>query len=137
MLAGNRYVDVHRVPPRLGLVEILHPDRRPMAEWVDRVVVGQLGVPQDGPPEADIDGVGVRRDGERHLLRTAAIRDGAMPSSNRRDGSGKLDVSRLQSKDATRQAHGELVISDGDEHARIVDARHLSHGVSKPCRITE
>jgi hypothetical protein len=36
-----------------------------------------------------------------------------------------------------RQPHGELVISDGDEHTRAVDARHLRHRVSKPCRITE
>jgi hypothetical protein len=60
-----------------------------------------------------------------------------MPSRDRRDGSCQLDVPRLQLSDATRQPHGELVISDGDEHARTVDARHLRHRVSKPCRITE
>ena len=108
-----------------------------MAEWVDGVVVGQLGIPEDGPPEADIDGLGVCRDGELDLLRTGAIRDGSMPSRDRRDGSCKLDVSRLQLPDAARQPHGELIISDGDEHSRAFDARHLYHCVSKPCRITE
>ena len=47
----------------------------------------------------------------------------------------KLDVSRLQLPDAARQPHGELIISDGDEHSRAFDARHLYHCVSKPCRI--
>ena len=79
----------------------------------------------------------VSRDGETDLLRTGAIRDGSMPLRDRRDGSCKLDVSRLQLPDAARQPHGELIISDGDEHTRAFDARHLYHCVSKPCRITE
>jgi hypothetical protein len=94
VLAGNRHVNVHRVPQRLGLVEILHPDRRPMAEWVDGVVAGQLGIPEDGPPEADIDGLGVCRDGELDLLCTAATRGGSLLSRDGRDRSCKLDVSR-------------------------------------------
>ena len=130
MLAGNRYVDVHRVPQRLGLVEILHPDCRPMAEWVDRVVVCQLGVPEDGAPEPYVDPPGMGRDGERYLLRTGAIRDGSMPSCDRRDSSCKLDVLPLQLKDAARQPHSELAISDGDEHTRAFDARHPRHSVS-------
>jgi len=77
------------------------------------------------------------RDGELNLLCTGAIRDGSMPSRDRRDGSCQLDVPWLQLPDAARQPHGELVISDGDEHASAFDARHLSHRVSKPCRITE
>jgi hypothetical protein len=104
VLAGNRHIDVHRVPQRLGLVEILHPDRRPMAEGVDGVVAGQFGVPEDGPPEADIDGLGMCRDGELNLLCTGAIRDGSMPSRDRRDGSCQLDVPRLQLSDAASTA---------------------------------
>jgi hypothetical protein len=76
VLAGNGHVDVHRVPQWLGLVEILHPDRRSMAERVHGVVVGQLGVPEDGSPEPDIDGLGVCRDGELDLLCAGAIRGG-------------------------------------------------------------
>lgn len=53
-----------------------------MAERVDRVVVGQLGIPEDGPPEANIDGLGLCRDGELDLLRTGAIRDGSVPPCN-------------------------------------------------------
>jgi hypothetical protein len=76
------------------------------------------------------------RDGELDFLRTSAIRDGTT-SRDRRDGSCKLDVSRLQLPDASRQPHGEVVISDGDEYTRAFDARHLRHRVSKPCRITK
>jgi hypothetical protein len=46
-------------------------------------------------------------------------------------------VSRLQPPDTARQPHGELVISDGDQHTRALDARHLRHRISKPYRITE
>ena len=41
LLAGDGDVDVHRVSQRLGGVEVLHPDRRSVAERVDGVVVGQ------------------------------------------------------------------------------------------------
>src|SRR3954449_9309143 len=47
VFARNGYIDVHRVPQWLGLLEILHPDCRPMAERVDGVVVVLLGVPED------------------------------------------------------------------------------------------
>jgi hypothetical protein len=103
----------------------------------DGVVVGQARVPEDSPPAADIDGLRVCRDGERDLLGASAVRDGSVSSRDRRDGQYKVDVSRLKLPDASRQPHGEVVISDGDEYTRAVDARHLRHRVSKPCRITE
>ena len=137
MLAGNRHVDVHGVPQRLVLVEILQPDRRTMAKRVDRVVVGQFGVTEHGAPEADIDGFGVRRDSELDFLRTAAIRDDPMLPCDRRDGSRQIDVPRLKPKDAARQPHRELVIGDRDEHTRAVDARHIGHRAGKPGSITE
>jgi len=96
-----------------------------MAEWVDGVVVGQAGVPEDSPPEADINGLRVCRDGELDLLRTSAIRDGSMSSRDRRDGSCKLYVSRLQLPNASRQPHCEVVISDGDEYTRAFVQIHV------------
>jgi hypothetical protein len=36
------------------------------------------GVPEDGPPEAQVDRLGVRRDRELGLLGTASIRGGSM-----------------------------------------------------------
>jgi hypothetical protein len=137
MLPGNRHVDVHRVPQWLGLVEILHPDRRPMAERIDRVVFGQFRVPEDGPPEAELHGFWMGRDGELDLLRPAAIRDGSLPSRDRGDGSRKLDVQRLQLEDTARQPHRELVSGDCDTHIRVLDAGHLRYRISKPCRVAE
>src|ERR1700750_1208791 len=49
------HVDVHRVPEGLVLGQLLHPERRPVAEWVDTVVVVGLGVPEHRTPEADVD----------------------------------------------------------------------------------
>jgi hypothetical protein len=137
VLPGNGHVDVHRVPQWLGLVEILHPDRRSMAEWIEGVVVGHPGVPKHSPPEANIDGLGVRRDGELDLLCAGAIRDGSMLSRDGRDRSSKFDVSRLQLPNAARQPHGQLVIGNGYQHTRAFDASHLRDRFSKPCRIAE
>jgi hypothetical protein len=53
------------------------------------------------------------------------------------DRSCKFDVSRLQLPYAARQPHGELVISDGDQHTGVFDAGHLRDRVSKPRRIAE
>src|SRR5262249_51555207 len=55
VFARDRDIDVHRVPQGFGGVEVLHPDRRAVPEWVDGVVVGQFGVPEHCAPEADID----------------------------------------------------------------------------------
>jgi hypothetical protein len=65
LFAGDGYVDVHRVTQGLGRVEALHPDRRSVAKGVNGVVVGQLGVPEDRPPEADVGRIGLGRDGEQ------------------------------------------------------------------------
>jgi hypothetical protein len=43
----------------------------------------------------------------------------------------------LQPLDAARQTHGELVISDGEEHTFAFDPRHLRDRVSKPRRVAE
>jgi len=137
LLVGNRHVHVHCVPQRLGLVKILHPDRWPMTERVDRVVAGQRVVPEDGPPEARIDVSRVRRDGELHFLRTGAIRGSSMPARDRRDGSCEANVTRLQLPQTTRQPHGKLVVGDGDEDPLAFDAGHLCHRVSKPRRIAK
>src|SRR6516162_4231571 len=48
LIAGDGYVDVHRVTQGLSRVEALHPDRRSVAKWINGVVVGQPGVPEDG-----------------------------------------------------------------------------------------
>lgn len=66
-----------------------------------------------------------------------AIRGGSVLLHDGRDRSCKFDVSRLELPYAPRQSHGELVISDGDQHTRAFDARHLRERVSTPCRIAE
>ena len=43
LLARDRDVDVHRVSQGLGGVDLLHPDRRPVAKGIDGVVIGHLG----------------------------------------------------------------------------------------------
>jgi hypothetical protein len=55
LFAGDGYVDVHRVTQGLGRVEALHPDRRSVAKGVNGVAVGQLGVPEDRPPEQPVE----------------------------------------------------------------------------------
>ena len=82
LFSAYGYVDVHRVTQGLGRVEALHPDRRSVAKGVNGVVLGQLAVPEYRPPEADVDRIGVGRDGERHLLRQSAVgRSSAFPAT--------------------------------------------------------
>src|SRR5215467_3158460 len=103
-----------------------------MAERIDGVVVGELGVPKDGPPEANIDVLWVCRNRERDLLCARAIRGGSMLLGDDRDRACKFDVSRLQLPYAARQPHGEVVISGGDQYTGTLDARHMRDRVSKP-----
>ena len=56
---------------------------------------------------------------------------------NARDRSGKFNMSRLELPDAARQPHGELVVSDGDQHTRAFDARYLRDRVGKLRRTAE
>jgi hypothetical protein len=84
------------------------------------------------PARADIDVLGVCRDGELDLLCPGAIRGGSVLPRDGGDRSCELDVSPLQLPDAARQPHGELVIGDGDQHTRAFDARHLRDRVGKP-----
>ena len=90
LLASNGHVDMHRMSQWLGWVKILHPDHRSVAERVDGVVVGHPGVPEGSAPEANIDRIWLRRDGERHLLRTRAVDDGSVRPRHRRDRSSQL-----------------------------------------------
>src|SRR5688572_15722994 len=64
VLSRDRYVDVHRVPQWLGLVELLHPDRRPVSKGIDRIVGGHQNVAEDGAPKTDVNRIAFRRDGD-------------------------------------------------------------------------
>ncbi len=103
---------MHRVPERLGRVEVLHPDRRAVTERVDGVVVGQARVPEDSAPEADVDRVGLRSDRQADLLRTGPIGDSTVCTRHRRNCPRKCDVPLLQPKHAAGQPHAETAISD-------------------------
>lgn len=82
VLAGNRHIDVHRVLHWLGFVKILHPHPSTRGRGVDGMVVVQLGVPENGPPEANIDGLRVRRERELDVLRAGAICGSSMLSGD-------------------------------------------------------
>lgn len=75
VLTRQRHVYVHGVTQRLVLVELLHPDRRSVSEWVDRVVVGHREVAEDGTPESDVTCIRLRRHGELHFLDGPTIGD--------------------------------------------------------------
>ena len=98
------------MPKRLGRGELLHPYRRPVAEWVDGVVVGPRRVPEDRPPEAKIDGVRFRCDRELNLLHGTAVGLDAIGSGDCRDGPCEPHVSRLELPEVAGQPHGEAVI---------------------------
>lgn len=76
LLASDGHVDVHRVPERLVRVELLHPDRRAVAERIDGIVVVYRRVPEGGAPEADLDRVGLGSYRYLNLLRTCAVGEG-------------------------------------------------------------
>src|SRR5215469_2445540 len=77
-LSPDRHVDVHRVAQWLGLVELLHPDRRSVSKGVDRIVVGYRDVAEDGAPKTDVNRIALRRNGELHFLGGRTIRDRAV-----------------------------------------------------------
>jgi len=77
VLAGDRQVDVHGMAQRLGIIEVLHPDRLSVAERVDGVVIVKGRVTERGTPEPDVQLVRLRRDRQLHLLYGVAVRDSA------------------------------------------------------------
>ena len=62
----------------LHQVELLHPDGRPVPEGVDAVVVAHRRVAEHGPPEAEVDLIGFRRDRELDLADGGPIGGGAV-----------------------------------------------------------
>jgi hypothetical protein len=102
----------------------------PWPRGVNGVVVGQVGVPEDRPPEADVDRIGLGRDGELHLLRQGAVGRGSVFPSHRRYRLSQLNMPLLQQEDAARQSHGELAI--GERHKRAVQSGDLRHRLSQP-----
>lgn len=85
VLARDRHIDVHRVPQWLGLIELLHPDCRSVAERIDRIIVGHGVIAEHSAPEADVHRLGLRGDRELYLLDGRAIGEGAVRSCDRRD----------------------------------------------------
>ena len=104
------------MPQRPRLVEVLHPDRRPVAEGVDRVVVGHREVPEDGAPEADVDQAGVRGHGELDLLHGSPVGGGSVRPRDVRDRSRELDVALLEVPDVAGQPDGEAVVGERQQH---------------------
>ena len=102
VFASDRHVYVHGVPQRLGLVQILQPDRRTVAQPIDSVVFGQRRVPQGGAPEANIAIVGLRRDGVLDLLRGRPVGGGPMPACDRRDVPRQVERCRRSSRQMPR-----------------------------------
>ena len=86
VLMRDRHVDVHRMSQCLGLIDLLHPDRRSVAKRIDCIVVGHWGVTEHSAPEVDINHVLLRRDCELHFLDGGSIRDCSVLPRNRRNG---------------------------------------------------
>ena len=126
VLASDGHVDVHRVPERLVRVELLHPDRRAVAERVDGVVVGQRCVPEDSAPEADIDRVGLRSDRQLDLLRTCAVGDGTVRPRDRRDRPRRSMCRSSSRNTPRRQPHAETVVGDRQQSPRALEAGHAA-----------
>jgi len=84
---------MHRVPQRLGLVELLHPDGRSVSEGVHRIVVGHRHVSAYRAPESDVKGVALRRDRELHLLDGRTIRGRPVRSRGQSRPSRELERS--------------------------------------------
>ena len=68
VLARDRDIEMHRVPQWLGLVELLHPDRRSVSKGVHRIIISYRHVPEHGAPEVEVNRIALRRDRELHLL---------------------------------------------------------------------
>jgi hypothetical protein len=82
VLARHRHVDVHRVPQWLGRVEVLHPERGPVAERVNAVVLGQRVVAQHGSPEVDVQVAWPGGYRDLDLLHGTTVGDGSLPTSD-------------------------------------------------------
>ena len=113
VFAGHGDVDVHRVPQRLGLVELLHPDRRSVTEAVNGVVLSCAGVPEDRAPESEVDLGRAGGDGELHLLRAGTVRDRAVLPRDSRDASSQVGMVGLELPNVACQPHRDLVVSPG------------------------
>ena len=93
---SDRDIEMHRVPQRLGLVELLHPDRRSVSKGVHRIIVSHRHVPDHGAPEAEVNRIALRRDRELHLLDGRTIRSCTVRPRDGRHGPCELDVSWLE-----------------------------------------
>src|SRR5215831_765663 len=98
----------------LRLVDLLHPDGRPVSEWIDRIVVGHRGITKHGTPETDVEGIVFRRDGHLHFLDGCTIGDRTLPPHHGRNGARELDVPRLEIPEVAAQADGHTSIREGE-----------------------
>lgn len=129
------HVNVHCVPQRLGRVEILHPECRPVAEWVNAVVVGQPVVTQHRSPEDDIQITGQGGDRELDLLHGTAVGDRCPTTSDLLDRSRQVDVVWFKEFDATREPHGDTAITDRQEDTRVGRPWHLGDLTGQGARL--
>ena len=137
VLACDRYVDVHRVPQRLGLVERLHPDRRTVPERVDAVVVGHRRIAEHGAPETDVHRIWLRGDRELHLLDRCAVGDRAVRRCDLRDGPRQVDMPRFELPEVTGQAHREGGIDDRQQRPRSLEAVDRRNVRGQPRRLAD
>ena len=112
VLARDRDVDVHRVTQGLGLIELLHPDRRSMPHRVDSIVVGHRSVTEDGAPETDVNRIAFRCYGELYFLHGRTIRDCTAFTRNCRNGPRELDMPWFQTPDVAAQPNGYVSICE-------------------------
>ena len=132
-VAGRAYLDLQSLARRTNRpTDELHQiyalegflARLVESSYADRLVL-KGGVPEDRPPEADVDRIGLGSDGELYLLREGAVGHGSVFAGYRRDRLRQLDMPLLKSEDAARQPHGELAI--GERHQRPVQPGNLRH----------
>jgi hypothetical protein len=116
MLARDRYVEVHRVPQRLGRVQRLHPDCRSVSKRVHRIIVSHRLVPEHGTPEAEVNQIGLRSNRELYLLDRRTIRGRIVRPRDRRHGPRELDVSRLELPEVATQTNGNAGSGHRQQH---------------------
>ena len=137
VLARDRHVEMHRVPQRLGLVELLHPDRRSVSEGIHRIVVSHRRVAEHSAPEADVNRIALRRDRELHLLDGRTIRGRTVRARDCRHGPRELDVSRLELPEVATQPDGEAGIGHREQHARALETRSLRNRLGQARRLAQ
>ena len=108
-----------------------------MPERVDRVVVGHRRVAQHGSPEAQVDGVWLRGDGELHLLHLTPVGHGAERARDLGDGAREVNVFGLDSPHLPGQADREAAGHDRELRARAFKTGRLGDGVREPRRSGE